>query len=177
MRKLAIFICFFVAVSAEAQTSKEDWMVGGNFALNTSSNTTVTLTPGVGYFVINNLVVGGALQFQYSKISNNKETSFGVGPYARYYFLKNNLKPFLMTEYLFTSNRREVGAISSTVNGGDFFLGGGLAAFVNEHVAIETIAGYINSKKSGTDSDGGLAIRIGFQIYLSPRSIVDTYRK
>jgi len=177
------FILCAIAVTcsmlvANAQTSKGDWLVGGSFALNTTSNTTVSFNPNAGYFFLNNLAIGGTLNFAYVKISDIKTTVFGVGPFARYYFLKGNLKPFVATEFLFNSNKvQTLDQESTTRNGHDFFLGAGLAAFVNEHVAIETIAGYTNTKYSESNSDGGLAIRIGFQVYLSPHKMVDTYKQ
>ncbi len=158
------------------QTEQRDWLVGGSFALNTSRNTTISLTPAAGYFFLNNFAAGGTLNLSYNKIGDEKRTVIGFGPFARYYFGKKELKPFIASEYIFTSNKFDNPNFSSTVNGADFFIGPGLAAFVNEHIAIETIVGYVNSKVSDVPSDGGVVVRIGFQIYLSPRGIVDTYR-
>lgn len=177
MRKFIVSFCITLcSVLTFGQTEQRDWLVGGNFALNTSRNTTISLTPAAGYFFLNNFAAGGTFQLSYNKTGDNKTTVFGFGPFARYYFGKKDLKPFIATEYIFTSNKFDNPNFSSTVNGADFFIGPGLAAFVNEHVAIETIVGYVNSKVSDVPSDGGVAVRIGFQIYLSPRGIVDTYR-
>jgi hypothetical protein len=172
-------LAFFISLTnLHAQTFKGDWMVGGNFSLNTTSNTSVSLNPSAGYFFLDNLAIGGTVNFGYLKTGNVKTTLFGAGPYVRYYFGKGNLKPFAVTEFLFSSSKVDgVAATSSTKNGHEFLLGAGLAAFVNEHVAIETIAGYTNTKYSGTESDGGLAIRIGFQVYLSPHKMVETYKQ
>lgn len=175
---LALVMVMCSAALVQAQTEKEDWMVGGNFALNTTKNTTIGLNPSAGYFILNNLAIGGSFNFSYVKVSTEKATAYGAGPFARYYFGKGNLKPFVASEFLFNTSKTETeGEPSSTYNGHNFFLGGGLAAFVNEHVAIETLLGYSNTKYSKTESSGGLAIRIGFQIYLSPRKIVETYKQ
>lgn len=175
---LGILVVTLCTVAVNAQTMKGDWMVGGSFALNTTSNTTVSLNPAAGYFILDNLAIGGTFNFGYVKTGDVKSTVIGAGPFARYYFGKGNLKPFVLTEFLFNSLKVDgVAETSSTNNGHDFLLGGGLAAFVNEHVAIETIAGYTNTKYSGESSDGGLAIRIGFQIYLSPQKMVETYKQ
>lgn len=177
MKKIILFCSVLLAgTPLLAQTEQRDWLVGGNFALNTSRNTTISLSPSAGYFFLNNFAAGGTLQLSYNKSGDNKTTVFGFGPFARYYFGKKELKPFIATEYIFTSNKFDNPSFTSTVNGADFFIGPGLAAFVNEHVAIETLVGYVNSKVSDVPSDGGIAVRIGFQIYLSPRGIVDTYR-
>ncbi|ULQ53491.1 hypothetical protein [Flavihumibacter fluvii] len=42
-----------------AEISKEDWLVGGSFSLNSTSDTTVSLNPAAGYFKVNNLALGG----------------------------------------------------------------------------------------------------------------------
>ncbi|MBC6492176.1 outer membrane beta-barrel protein [Flavihumibacter stibioxidans] len=178
MKKFLVLLggVLMATVSIKAQTEKADWLVGGNFTLNTTTNTTFSLTPAAGYFFLKNFAAGGTFNFLYNKAGDDKTTAFGLGPFARYYFGKNNLKPFAHTEYLFTSVKVEGPGFSSTSNGADFFIGPGLAAFVNEHVAIETLVGYANSNYSGSSNDGGLALRIGFQIYLSPRGIVETYK-
>lgn len=175
---LLMLVCCTGWLASQAQVEKADWLVGGSLNINTSSNTTISLTPSAGYFFANRFAAGGIFNVSYSKTGEDKNTVIGIGPFARYYFGKGNLKPFLATEFLFGSSKSQIGnEASSTSNGHNFFLGGGLAAFVNEHVAIETQAGYTNTKYSGSTSDNGLAIRIGFQIYLAPRGIVDTYRK
>jgi hypothetical protein len=178
MKKITgLFFGLVISLVVSAQTAQQDWLVGGSFALNTSRNTTVSLNPAAGYFFLNNFAAGGVFQLSYNKSGENKTTVFGVGPFVRYYFGKKELKPFIASEYIFTSNKFDNPSFRSTVNGADFFIGPGLAAFVNEHVAIETLVGYVNSKVSDVPSDGGVVVRIGFQIYLSPRGIVDTYRK
>lgn len=177
MKKIfATLVALPMALMSWAQTDNGDWLVGGNFALNTTANTTISTSPMAGYFFLNHFALGGSMKLGYEKTGDNKTTILGFGPFARYYFGNGNLKPFLTTEYLFTSNKFQNPNFRSTVNGGDFLIGPGLAAFVNENVAIETVLGYVNSKVSKQPSDGGLAVRIGFQIYLSPRGIVDTYR-
>ncbi|KIC91409.1 outer membrane beta-barrel protein [Flavihumibacter sp. ZG627] len=177
--KKGFFALGFLLLSClclKAQTEKGDWLVGGNFTLNTSNNTTISLNPSAGHFFAKNLAGGGTIRLLYDKSGDNSSTVFGIGPFIRYYFGKSNLKPFLMSEYLFTSTKLSFDGNTNTENGADFFIGPGLAAFVNDNVAIETIVGYTNTKIKGFDSDGGLAIRIGFQVYLSPRGIVDTYK-
>lgn len=181
MKRQFIYVCALlvgILGSAEvfSQTEKGDWLVGGNFTLNTTRNTTISLTPNAGYFFARNFAMGGNVRLSYDKSGDLELTTLGIGPFVRYYFGKNNLRPFGLVEYNFTSIKAKSGESSTTSNGGEFFIGPGLAAFVNEHVAIETIAGYINSKYSGEPSNGGFSLRIGFQIYLSPRKIVDTYR-
>ena len=65
MKKILLSLFFLLVITVtNAQTDKGDWMVGGNFRLNTSDNNTeIAFTPNAGVFVINNLALGGNLTF------------------------------------------------------------------------------------------------------------------
>lgn len=179
MRKnsLLSILLLLVITAASAQTERGDWLVGGNFNLNTTdNNTNFGFTPMAGYFFFNNFAAGGLFDFTHSKSDGSKSTFISAGPFARYYFLKGNLKPLIVTEFTFGNNQTRIGSTKDKRNYRSMLLGGGLAAFVNEHVAIETIAGYGRSKVEDFDGAGGFVMKIGFQVYLSPRKMVDTYR-
>ena len=96
MKKILLTLTLSISafIIANAQTEKGDWMVGGGFRLNTSDNNTeIALTPNAGAFVINNLALGGNLGFAYVKSGDTKVTSFGIGPFVRYYFTNANVRP------------------------------------------------------------------------------------
>ncbi|HOA37083.1 MAG TPA: outer membrane beta-barrel protein [Flavihumibacter sp.] len=181
MRKHLCLLAVLVvtlAGTATAQTEKGDWMVGGNFALNTTKNNSAfNLSPSAGYFFARNFVAGGLFNFAYSKSGDTKTTAYSAGPFARYYFGNSNLKPMVVGEFQFGTNSTRVSTNKTTDNFNSLLLGGGLAAFVNQHVAIETIAGYGRTKLAGYDGSGGFVFKVGFQVYLSPRGMLDTYRK
>ena len=164
---LLAFLAFGLAASA--QTEKGSWLVGGNVNLNTAKNTTaIGFTPMAGYFLINNFAVGANLNFNYNKDVVAKTTRFGVGPFARYYLGTMNIRPFAHANINFTStNTKNGSAASSTATGSEFFIGGGLAAFINRNVAIEGLAGYTSNTIAHQGSYGGFGLRIGFQVYLS----------
>jgi Outer membrane protein beta-barrel domain len=178
MKKIlfALLITLFITATTKAQTFKGDWLVGGGLSLNTTSNTTIGIYPNGGYFFADNFAAGANVNINYQKTGNNKRTDLGIGPFARYYFGKKNIKPFAQVELSVLSTKDKIGSISSTLNGTNFFIGPGIAAFVNENVAIETIAGYSHTKYKNFDGDGGLAVRIGFQVYLHPKRIVETFK-
>ncbi|SHG10056.1 outer membrane beta-barrel protein [Pedobacter caeni] len=93
------------AFSSQAQTEKGKIMVGGNVAFDTKktdasgakSNTNFQIVPSVGYFVADNFAVGTGIGYGYSKtngiavadgaaaILGNKNSSFIVSPFGRYY--------------------------------------------------------------------------------------------
>ena len=158
-------------VSANAQTKQNDWMVGGNFRLNTSDNNTqIAFTPNAGIFVVNNLAIGGNFTLSYSKSGNNKTTSFLVGPYARYYFTteEQKVRPIVQGNFNYLSSKIKVGNnVSSTNTGSNYFLGGGAAMFISNDVSIDALAGYDHTKYKNFDGGGGFAFNIGFQVYIN----------
>lgn len=157
-------------MTANAQTSKNDWMVGGNFRLNTSENNTqISFTPNAGLFVVDNLAVGGNIGLGYTKSGNNKFTSFNVGPFARYYFTaeSQSVRPVIHAAFNYLSTKNKVGTAASSTNTGiNFFVGGGAAMFISDNVSIDALAGYDRTKYNNFDGSGGFAFNIGFQVYL-----------
>jgi outer membrane protein len=168
MKKIILAILLSgVFITVNAQTEKGDWIVGGRIDLNTSDNNThIGFSPNGAYFLINNLAIGGNLMIDYSKSGDNKVTNLGIGPFARYYFTQAMARPLLQASVDYISRQIKDPIFSSTNNGVNIFIAGGLAVFINENVAIEVLAGYSNTKYKGFDGSGGFNLGIGFQVYL-----------
>lgn len=101
-------------------------MVGGNFRLNTSDNNSeISFTPSAGAFIVDNLALGGNFSLGYSKSGNNKYTTFGIGPFARYYFTTESqaVRPIIHGSFNYLSTKQKIGNVSSTNNGTNFFIG------------------------------------------------------
>ncbi len=175
MKKIYVYVlAMCLGYGAMAQTEHGNWLIGGNFNINTASNsTTIGLNPTAGYFIADNFAVGGTVQLEFDKFGENKSTTFGIGPLARYYFGKNNIKPFVDGELNFLSEKFKFPTGTNTENGVNYFLGLGLALFLNQNVALEGLAGYDHTKIKDADGDGGFGLRIGFQVYLRPKNVVD----
>lgn len=173
MKKILLSLAFMITVAATyAQTDKGDWMLGGNFQLNTSDNNTqIAFTPNAGLFVIDKLAIGGNLLIDYSKIGNNKRTDFGIGPFVRYIFTNANVRPILHGSLNFLSSRVKTPLVSNTENGISYFLGGGAAIFISDQVSIDGIMGYSHAKYADFDGSGGFALTIGFQVYILKRQM------
>ena len=180
MKQCLLVSALFLAISfsASAQTEKDDWMVGGNFTVNTTdNNTTIELRPSAGFFVLRNFAVGGNFLLSFSKTGQYKETRFGVGPFARLYFTDNVFRPFLHGDFTFnTMSTRQPNASKYNTHGTSFLLGVGGAYFINENVALEAVTGYANTKTKGTDASGGFALRVGFQVYLNKNQVASLRR-
>jgi hypothetical protein len=165
---LSAMFLLMVSLAIKAQTEKGSWLVGGNIGLNTAKNKTeVALMPMAGYFFTKNFVAGANTKLSYTKDVENKTTILGVGPFARYYLGTMNIRPFADAELIFESNKVKTPNTSSTLNSRSFFLGAGLAAFINRNVAVEGLAGYKRTRFEGGPGTGGFNLRIGFQVYIS----------
>jgi hypothetical protein len=164
-------LVFFVMTGAvTAQTEKGSWLVGGNLNLNTvKDNTNIGISPTAGFFFADNFAAGAMFDLNYNNGVNTSSTDFGFGPFARYYFGTSNTRPLVQGSWNYLSLKDKVGEVSSTTNGSQFFLGGGLAGFINRNVALEALAGYnhIKYRHAGTDGSGGFLLKVGFQVYLS----------
>lgn len=167
-----IIIYLLLCNQTNAQTSKGDWLIGGLLQLNTASNnTTIEFSPNAGYFLFNNFALGAKLVTSYVELGDLSVTSLGVGPFARYYFGKTNIKPFIAADCDFQNQKIKTSVGSSTENAFNFFLGGGAAFFINENVAVETIIGYRHTKVDNEEGNGGLNLKVGFQIYINRHQV------
>ena len=144
---LSLLVFLFLGFAASAQTEKGSWLVGGNLGLNTSkNNTNIDFSPKAGYFFLHNFAAGAAIDLGYSKVVDIKTTTFGIGPFARYYFGTMNIRPFGDAEFSVNSQKQKTPSTSNTYNSTSFFLGAGLAGFINRNVAIEGLAGYSHTR-------------------------------
>ncbi len=156
-------------MTADAQTSKDDWMVGGNFRLNTTDNNTqIAFTPNAGVFVADNFAVGGNFSLAFSKIGSTRNTDFMVGPFVRYYFTTETqaVRPIVHAAFNYISQKTKNGSFSSTRNGSNYFIGGGAAIFLSQQVSLDALLGYDRTKLKNYPGSGGFAFNIGFQVYL-----------
>ena len=161
-----------IFISANAQTDKGDWIVGGRVDLNTGDNsTTIGFTPSAAVFVMHNLAVGGNLGVTYTKAGDSKITNFLMGPLVRGYLTNAMVRPLLQMAINYTSIKFSDPGFSSTASGINFFLGGGAAAFINSNIALEILMGYSHTKYKDFEGSGGFNLGIGFQVYLSKGQI------
>ena len=168
LRCACIMAIFAAGNRVEAQTAKGDWLVGGLLDLNTAKNsTTFEFSPNVGYFILNNLAIGGTLVYAYDKLGDLKVTSFGIGPFTRYYFGETKIRPFFAGDMTFEKQKFTTNAGSSTEDAFSWFLGGGAAFFINENVAVDGLLGYGHTKVTDKEGSAGLRLRIGFQVYIT----------
>lgn len=176
MKKMVLSTAFCIAMGllASAQTERGNWLAGGNVELNTAKNDTrIMFTPSVGYFFANNFAGGANISLDYAKTGTTRSSTWGIGPFARYYFGAANVRPLIHGNVDFTSTKNKVAGVSNTFTGTNYFLGAGLAAFINRNVALEGLAGYSHTAYENQTGTGGFRLKIGFQAYLSHRQVAN----
>jgi opacity protein-like surface antigen len=157
-----LFILTGLATVTAAQTEKGSFLLSGSGSLdfawlslklendNTSEDagkmSNLEFTPGAGYFIADNLAVG--LEFSLSSASQKEdgdkytETTTMLLPFARLYFGKSNVKPFVQAgvgpgwEKWGYKNDKE------TENLVGYEFDGGLAVFISPNISLDFILGY-----------------------------------
>ncbi|MCX7546369.1 hypothetical protein OS188_00220 [Xanthomarina sp. F1114] len=182
MKTLTLFFFFLCAftLTTHAQITKGNWMVGGEVSFQTSENTSngasdtysyFFASPNVGYFFIDKLAGGIALDFAFTDpFKSNNSQIYGFSPFFRYYLLKAEKEFNIFSEvsygYSFGKN-----GLDEKSNSSDFNLKGGVVLFLNNSVGIELAVSYLNSNselksRNVKSKREQLMFGVGFQIHL-----------
>lgn len=192
--KMKTFKTLFIAtllfnLTTNAQITKGNWMVGGSASFASrdyeqgsglfsgGQNGTINslnLNPNMGYFIVNNLVVGANIGANYQFGSGNYKTfsTYNIGPFIRYYFLKQEKKFNILVQggyHYGTARSKDV--VSYNQNGYNFKTGP--VVFLNSSVAVEFLLEYdVLSRENGsfgTNSNKSFLIGLGLQIHLEKK--------
>ena len=124
--------------------------------------TAMSISPGLGYFIMPHLMIGGFFSYYKYSHGDHSDSIFGVGPMAAY-FLGNpdsKMYPFVSGSFIYTSDDEEY---TST----DIKFKGGAAFMIHKHVAITGGVFYMmeSYKPDGADeSTSGNTFGIEFGI-------------
>jgi outer membrane protein len=159
----------FVQGSSKIGFSSEKYTyTSGGTSTESSKSTHFGFSPKAGYFVMDNLPVGLAINLSTNKtkaISGSNEshyTDFTIGPFVRYYFLpQDKLKPMAEISAGFGTSK------DKSTNSGysyesksgvlEFSIGAGASCFVTDHIAFDMLIAYNSTKyslKSESNSSG-----------------------
>lgn len=182
MRSLLFFLVLTTSLTINSQITKDNWMVGGTGNFSTYENKYISngnqvsnkgismnLSPNIGYFLADRFVLGAHLSVGYT-IPKDAQNSFGygIGPYARYYFLEEDKLINLFSELSYSFGEAKLGANKSKSNG--YGLKAGAVLFFNRSVGLEVSLDYDSSKlkpkNSPSSTSNILQIGLGFQIHL-----------
>lgn len=200
MKKIVTLLAFALICSgAYAQFNKGRILAGGSVAFSaltgktkdnnsTSTNshtTSFNISPDVGYFIIDNVAVGGMLNLStWSRKgdgdddSKQSQTEFTLTPFGRYYldqgiFFQGQVGFGSRTDkYKLDNSNTTVSTKYGVLN---WAIGAGYAYFLNDNVAVEPIVGFTSSSYKNKDADvksieSGIFLRIALQVYLGARN-------
>lgn len=192
---LFIFYLFFLSITSNAQINKGDWLVGGvaNFSVDkvknafafsaTSTDNIIMfeISPSVGFFIRKQLALGIFPSIEYLNIKTSglreqipyddkvSKTSFFVGPFIRYYFLKYDQERLYN---ILIDTRYQIGINNLQGNIRKFNVMAGPEIFFNSAVGIELLFGYYSQNETNQDQmtkkykNSGFQVSLGFQIHL-----------
>ncbi|HUC81003.1 MAG TPA: hypothetical protein VMR70_08810 [Flavisolibacter sp.] len=179
MKKVLLFALFVSAVGAiqsQAQLQKGSVLIGGDLAgfdlgLNEGSTFNMSLTPKVAWFVRDNLALGGYVDFGLATAKEaGTNVSYGVGGLGRYYFPTADVNVARSTRFLMEANVGIQGVNTpggNNTNGLGLGFGPGLAYFVTNNIALESLLKYNGILGFGSNATSSrLSLNLGFQIYL-----------
>lgn len=194
MKKLLLkILALFTISSTFAQTNQGQINVGASSNLSfTFQNgniefdgedigdipdiTTFEFSPQIGYFVVDNLLLGLGTSISSEKFSTenefsnfeDKSTTFAIGPLLRYYFLNENIKPYLQGSIAYATNKIEsksefdsdfgfenTETIEQKQNGFAFGFDAGVAFFLNKVISLDLGVGYARTSLSPNNGDDG----------------------
>jgi len=156
----------FIQASSSIGFSTEKYSItSAGTTTEYSKSTHFGFRPKVGYFVIDNLPVGLAINVNTNKTKytgtsdESSSNNFAIGPFARYYFLpQDKLKPMAEISAGFGSSKDKYTSSGHTSESKygifEFSIGAGASYFVTDHVAFDLLIDY-NSTKYKLKSETG----------------------
>lgn len=180
---LFFFIVFGMTLTANAQITKGNWLVGGegsyssvkykseyNGITETSDASSIRINPNLGYFFIDKFAGGLQLQLTFLEPGSSFAfNSYSFGPFVRYYFLnqENRINLFSQVNYSFGFGKN---GLDVKTDSSGYGVKAGTVLFFNSSVGIELSLNYISStsKQDGgfKDSSDAFLVGLGFQIHL-----------
>ncbi len=186
---ILLSLIIFCCVNLNAQISKGTWIVGGTGsfltgkeAVSPRTNTFLNIAPRGGYFIAKQFVVGATVSYSFNKqkfSENLKSTanSFGIGPFARYYFFPASKKINFLTEAYFglqffsssSAQSPPLPPVRSSGSSYEYAFRAGMALFLNPNVAIEILPGYLGYDPDKSTMPRQFTVNAGFQIHLNTK--------
>lgn len=184
MRKFIFLLTSLVIITvcAKAQTRQGNLMAGadllnitGTFQ-NGNSQFDLGISPKLGYFIRNNIALGGELDLNLHTAKNLTDFDYLVGAFGRYYFSDQEIEFskrslfFLEANVGFTGTNTKIGDVKTSTNGLGIGFGPGIAYFITPNVGLETLLKYNLGVGFGNSvTTNKISLNLGFQIYLPTR--------
>ncbi|WP_126972859.1 outer membrane beta-barrel protein [Gynurincola endophyticus] len=181
---IALFALTFIPQSTKAQLQEGNMMVGASladFGLDFQKGNTgfsMSISPRIGYFVKDNIAIGGIVKLGLNTQKNSTMFDYGIGAFGRYYFSDKDLEVlksarwFLEVDFGFNGRNTKVNSVSANTNGLGIGFGPGLAYFITDNIALEGLLKYnITTGFGNSTTNNRLGLNLGFQIYLPTKKV------
>ena len=163
-----------------AQTQKGNVLIGANLSdigLNFQKDNTqfsLNINPKAGWFVKDNLAVGGEVNMGLNTQKGATAIAYGFGVFGRKYYgaettnLARTAKWFLEANAgIYGLNISGTDLIKSSTNGVGLGIGPGYSYFISQNIALEALAKYNFTAGFGNSpTNNSIKLGLGFQIYL-----------
>lgn len=182
MKKALVIIgtLLFLSSTTYCQLTKGNWLAGGNASFSSVRNSstgstiynqsTIALSPNVGYFFADKFAVGlrPSIVFVKSSLGNsNKFTDFKVAAFGRYYLLEPSKIYNIVTEASYGIGISKVSGQNDQLNVKTYAFSGGPVIFFNSSVGLEFLVSYSSTKAAlNQGRNNEIRLGIGFQIHL-----------
>lgn len=194
MRKIGHLTLILAAVLCStatfAQTEKGNMLVGANLAniggvfQSGASTFNLNLTPKLGWFIKDDIAIGGEVKLGLTTGDGFTNFSYGVGAFGRYYIKDKKVELSKRSRWFLEANagingiNRKAGDIKTNTNGLGIGFGPGLAYFITPNVGLEALLKYDLTVGFGNSTTThGVGINLGFQIYLPTSKAKQIYKE
>lgn len=169
MKHLFYFMFFLLSYKSSAQVLPalqayntkmySRWTYGGgasvNFAGGSSSTTTISLSPRVGYKITDNLEAGFSASYSWANNTSYRISMLGVGPFISYYIGRSFYLSGNFEEHFYSSKSKNGGAKINS-NEASLYIGGGYLQPLggNAYFKIGAAYNFLYNKNTSIFSSG-----------------------
>lgn len=202
-KKIATLLLFILSLKSLSQTDKGNFYIGvesssffssnsrflklpeSDEKLNESNSTYFNISPNLGYFVIDGLMIGAKINYTYVKFktdfSESSTNNILAGPTVRYYFLKNKIRPFITGTYTYSffkiesTNRDDDDIDDFKQRIQNLDLGIGASFFFSKNISLDFSLNYSKNISKNLDNNNEIEFSLtnnrfisslGFSIFL-----------
>lgn len=174
-----VLAALFCTTASYAQTEQGNMLVGANLAniggtfQNGGSRFNLNLTPKMGWFIKDDIAIGGEVNLGLSTGNSMTDFNYGIGAFGRYYIKDKEIEMSSRTRWFLEANagingvNTKSGGMSTNTNGLGLGFGPGLAYFITPNVGLEALLKYDLTVGFGSSTTAHrVGVNLGFQIYL-----------
>lgn len=167
------------STTSYAQTEKGNMMVGANLGniggtfQDGGSRFNLNLTPKLGWFIKDDLAIGGEVNLGLGTGNDQTDFIYGIGAFGRYFIKDKSIEVsrrarwFLEASAGFNGVNTKAGDVSTNTNGLGIGFGPGIAYFITPNVGLEALLKYDLTVGFGSSTTAHrVGLNVGFQIYL-----------